>query len=406
MSLRILNSKLYKNGVFKQIDRLEIKASGKDIEYNNCLIIPGLADVHVHLREPGYSYKETIKSGTLAGACGGYTALCSMPNLIPCPDCLENLKVQTDIIEKDALVAVLPYGSISVGREGTELSNFAELAPYVVAFSDDGSGTESNSLMRKAFCEAHKYGKIVASHCEDLKYLKKGGCVHEGKYSEANGLIGISSESEFKQLERDIELMRETGASYHVCHVSTKESVELIRNAKKERLDISAEVTPHHLLLSENDLYDCGSFKMNPPLRSEEDREALIEGLLDGTLDIIATDHAPHSLGEKSMGLKNSLMGIVGLETAFSLLYTELCLSGVICLEKLIELMSINPRKRFKIKVNPGFFIFDPSARYEIDSSHFKSFGRSTPFEGYLVYGKILATVNHKGEAICLKEQI
>lgn len=386
-------------------DRPEIKALGRDVEYSNCLVIPGLADVHVHLREPGYSYKETIRSGTLAGAYGGYTALGAMPNLIPCPDCLENLKVQTDIIEKDACIAALPYGSISVGREGKELADIAGLAPFVLAFSDDGSGTESDSLMREAFYMAKKFGKIIASHCEDRRYLKKGGCVHEGGYSEANGLVGISSESEFEQLERDIALLRETGASYHVCHVSAKESVALIRAAKKEGLDISAEVSPHHLLLSEDDLVDCGSFKMNPPLRSEADRNALIEGLKDGTLDIIASDHAPHSLGEKSTGLKDSLMGIVGLETAFPLLYTELCLKGLISLEKLIELMCINPRKRFKIKEKPGFCIIDPSTQYKIDSLNFKSLGKSTPFEGRLVSAKILATVNHKGEAVCLREQ-
>ncbi len=406
MSIRVFNSKIYENGVFKSAEKLEIKALNADIEYTNCLVIPGLADVHVHLREPGYSYKETIKSGTLAGAYGGYTALCSMPNLIPCPDCVENLKIQTDIIEKDACISVLPYGSISVGREGKELSDIAGLAPLVVAFSDDGSGTESDSLMREAFLEAKKFGKIVASHCEDLKYLKKGGCVHEGRFSEATGLVGISSESEFKQLERDIALLRETGASYHVCHVSTKESVAMIREAKKEGLDISAEVTPHHLLLSEDDLEDCGRFKMNPPLRAKEDRDSLIEGLCDGTLDIIATDHAPHSLGEKSMGLKDSLMGIVGLETAFPLLFTELCLKGIINLEKLVELMCINPRKRFKIKENPGLCIIDPAAQYKIDPLEFKSLGKSMPFEGRLVSGKILATLNHKGEAVCLREQI
>ncbi len=406
MSIRVLNSKIYKNGVFRPVKELDIKALCEDIEYKNCFIIPGLADVHVHLREPGYSYKETIKSGTLAGAYGGYTVLCSMPNLDPCPDCLENLKVQTDIIEKDARVAVLPYGSISVGRKGRELADIAELAPFVVAFSDDGSGTESLDIMREAFLEAKKFGKIVASHCEDLRYLKEGGCVHEGRYSEANGLIGISSESEYKQLERDIALLRETGAFYHVCHVSAKESVALIRAAKKEGLDISAEVSPHHLLLCEDDLRDCGCFKMNPPLRSEEDRKALVEGIQDGTLDIIASDHAPHSFEEKSLGLKGSLMGIVGLETAFPLLYSELCLKGLISLEKLVELMSLNPRKRFKIKEDPGLCIVDPNAQYKIDSKEFKSLGKSTPFEGKIVSGKVLATLNHSGEAVCLREQI
>lgn len=406
MAIRVTDSEVYENGAFKHTNELLIKTSCDNIEYTNCIVIPGLADAHVHLREPGYSYKETIKSGSLAAACGGYTAVCAMPNLNPCPDCFHNLKAQLDIIRKDACIAVLPYGSITVGRKSRALSDMTALAPYVAAFSDDGSGTESGELLRRGFSEATKTGKIIAAHCEDTALLKEGGCVHEGSFSKAHGLAGIPSESEYKQLERDIGLLRESGGAYHVCHVSARESVELIRAAKKDGLDISAEVTPHHLLLSEENLEDRGCFKVNPPLRSAEDRKALIEGIKDGTLDIIATDHAPHSPEEKSLGLKESAMGIVGLETAFPLLYSELCLKGVISIEKLIELMCLNPRKRFKIKEDPGLCVIDLKKSYEINPDEFMSMGKSTPFAGKRVFGRILATINHKGEAVCLKEQI
>lgn len=353
----------------------------------NYIIVPGLCDVHVHFREPGFSYKETIRSGSLAAKAGGYTTVCTMPNLNPVPDSLENLKIQLDIIEKDAAVRVLPYGAITKGELGKELSDMEAMAPYVCAFSDDGHGVQNDEMMRAAMLKAKSLGKIIAAHCEDNSLLN-GGYIHDGEYCRAHGHKGISSESEYRQIERDLRLAEEAGASYHVCHISTKESVQLIRDAKKRGVDVTCETGPHYLVLCDEDLQEDGRFKMNPPLRSRADKEALIEGILDGTIDMIATDHAPHSKEEKSRGLQGSAMGMVGLETAFPVLYTELVRKGVITLEKLIELMSINPRKRFGITEDPGFAVFEIATPYTIDPDGFKTMGRATPFAGWEVYGK------------------
>ncbi|MCH5278210.1 MAG: dihydroorotase [Christensenellaceae bacterium] len=358
----------------------------------NCIIIPGLVDVHVHLREPGFSYKETIKSGSMAAAHGGFTAICPMPNLDPVPDCEENLDKQLQIIESDAAVRVIPYGSITVGEKGEMLSNMEQISQSVIAFSDDGRGVQREEIMRRAMLEAKRLGKIIVAHCEDNSLLN-GGYIHDGEYARLNGHKGICSESEWKQVERDLALVRETGCAYHICHISTKETVELIRRGKAEGLDITCETAPHYLVFNDMDLKDEGRFKMNPPIRSESDRLALIEGIMDGTIDMIATDHAPHSVEEKSRGLKGSLNGIVGLETAFSVLYTELVKSGIITLERLVELMSINPRKRFGIDIGEDYTVFETESPYVIDSGNFLSMGKSSPFTGMQVYGRCVLTV-------------
>jgi len=374
------------------------------VDFNNCYIFPGFADVHVHLREPGFSYKETIKSGTLASAHGGYTAVCSMPNLNPVPDSKENLQEQLDIIKKDACIAVYPYGSITVGQLGEKLSDMDAMSENVIAFSDDGRGVQSDEMMKAAMIKAKSLGKMIVAHCE-VNELLNGGYIHDGEYAKAHGHKGICSESEWKQIARDIELVKETGCAYHVCHISTKESVDIIRKAKAEGVDITCETGPHYLILNDMCLKDEGRFKMNPPLRSEEDRLALIEGIKDGTIDMIATDHAPHSAEEKSKGLEKSAMGVVGIETAFPLLYTHLVLAGVITLEKLVELMSINPKKRFGIKggtddgAEADFCVVDLDDEYVINPDEFYSKGKATPFEGYKVKGKIIHTYI-KGEKI------
>lgn len=355
----------------------------------NYIIVPGLCDVHVHFREPGFSYKETIRTGTLAAKNGGYTTVCTMPNLNPVPDSPENLKIQLDIIEKDAAVRVIPYGAITVGEKGEVLSDMEVMSGYVCAFSDDGRGVQNDSMMEAAMRKAKSLGRIIAAHCEDNSLLS-GGYIHDGEYCRIHNHKGISSESEYKQIERDIKLAEKTGAKYHVCHISTKESVQLIRNAKKRGVDVSCETAPHYLVLCDEDLQENGRFKMNPPLRSKADKEALIEGIIDGTIDMIATDHAPHSVEEKSKGLKGSAMGIVGLETAFPVLYTALVKPGIITIEKLIELMSINPRKRFGIDEDPGFSVFEIATPYTINPDEFKTMGRATPFAGREVYGKCI----------------
>ena len=357
-------------------------------------VLPGFVDVHVHLREPGYFYKESIETGTKAAAHGGYTELCSMPNLSPVPDSLENLRVQLDLIEKSALVGVHPYASITKGQNGTELSDMEVLAPYVAGFSDDGKGVQNPELMKAAMIEAKKLGKIIVAHCEDNSLLN-GGYIHDGEYAKAHGHRGICSESEWGPIKRDIELLIETGCAYHVCHISTKESVSLIREAKKQGIDITCETAPHYLLLNDSMLEEDGRFKMNPPVRSEEDRLALLEGLCDGTIDMIATDHAPHSEEEKSRGLEKSVMGVVGLETAFPLLYTELVKKNIISLEKLVELMCINPSKRFDFSIGNSFSVWDLNEEYRIDKNTFLSKGRSTPFENALVCGKLILTVRN-----------
>ena len=357
-------------------------------------VLPGFVDVHVHLREPGFSYKETITSGTLAAARGGYTAVCAMPNLDPVPDSVENLQPQMEAIRRDAVIEVLPYGSITKGEKGEALSDMAALAPLVAGFSDDGRGVQSESLMRQAMLEAKRLGKLIVAHCEDNGLLRPGGCVHEGTYAAAHGLTGISSESEWRQLERDLKLVKETGCGYHVCHVSTKESVELLRRAKGSGLDVTAETAPHYLLLNDSMLKDEGRYKMNPPVRGEADRQALLEAVRDGTIDMIATDHAPHTAEEKSRGLAGSLMGVVGLECAFPVLYTGLVRTGELSLERLVELMSLAPRRRFQI---PGgtedFCAVDLNEKFTIDPDEFSSMGRATPFAGREVYGRIKYTV-------------
>ena len=356
------------------------------------IIVPGLCDVHVHFREPGFEYKETIKSGSDAAAAGGYTAVCTMPNLNPVPDCTENLNIQLAAIRKDAVCAVIPYGAITVGERGEYLSDMADMASSVCAFSDDGRGIQNPEIMREAMKTAVALGKVIAAHCEDNSLLN-GGYIHKGRYAAAHGHRGISSESEYVQIDRDLNLAAATGCSYHICHISTKESVNLIRSAKQSGVDVTCETAPHYLVLSDDDLKEDGRFKMNPPLRDISDKEALLEGICDGTIDMIATDHAPHSADEKSKGLEKSLMGVVGLETAFHVLYKNLVKNGVISLERLIELMSTNPRKRFKISTDIGFSVFDVTNPYIINPNGFKTKGRATPFSGISVFGRCKATV-------------
>lgn len=393
MEKAIKNARVFENGHFVCKD-FPLTVSGIISNFDNLFVFPAFCDVHVHLREPGFSYKETIKSGTEAGASAGYSAVFSMPNLKPVPDSVENLKVQTDIIEKDAVIKVYPYASITKGQKGEELSDMVDLADKVLAFSDDGVGVQSDEMMKKAMQIAKEKGKFIVAHCE-VNSLLNGGYIHDGEYAKAHGHKGICSASEYKQIERDIELVKQTGVKYHVCHVSAKESVEVIRKAKKQGLNVSAETGPHYLLLDDSMLKEDGAYKMNPPIRAKEDRLALIEGILDGTLEMIATDHAPHSLEEKSKGLK-SVNGIVGLETAFPVLYTDLVKKGVLTLEQLIKLMSENPSKRFDLNIEikqdneANLTVFDLDNEYVIDSNEFKSKGRSTPFNGKKVYGKCL----------------
>ncbi len=370
----------------------------------NTVIVPGFCDVHVHFREPGFSYKETIKTGSLAAARGGYTAVMTMPNLKPTPDSKENLKIQLDIINKDAAITVYPYGTITAGEGGEILSDMEEIAGDVIGFSDDGRGVQNDAMMEKAMEKARSLGKIIAAHCE-VNELLKGGYIHDGEYARKHGHRGICSESEYAQIIRDIELVKKTGCKYHVCHISAKESVEAIRRAKAEGVDITCETGPHYLTLDDSNLSEDGRFKMNPPLRSKEDRLALIEGLVDGTVDMIATDHAPHSEEEKSRGLEKSLMGVVGLETAFAVLYTKLVKTGIIDLEKLVKVMSENPRKRFGVTNDAGFAVFDVSEEYEIDPDEFISMGRATPFAKEKVFGKCLLTV-YGGKAVYKDERI
>ena len=354
-------------------------------------VFPGFADVHVHLREPGFSYKETIRTGTLAAAHGGYTDVCSMPNLDPVPDCAQTLAPQLDAIRKDAVVRVHPYGAITRGQAGEILSDMEAMAPFVCAFSDDGRGVQNDDVMRAAMQKAKSLGKLICAHCEDNSLLR-GGYIHDGVYAKAHGHKGICSESEWGPIERDIRLAKETGCAYHVCHISTKESVALIRKAKREGVDITCETGPHYLLLDENDLQEDGRFKMNPPLRSKADREALLEGITDGTIDMIATDHAPHSAEEKAKGLEGSAFGIVGLETAFPALYTKLVKTGVITLEKLIELMAVTPRRRFGIPLGGAYTVWNLNETVTVDPADFLSRGKATPFEGMTFYGRCYMT--------------
>ncbi len=371
-----------------------------DIIYNfkDYYVFPGFTDVHVHLREPGFSYKETIKTGTMASARGGYTSVCSMPNLNPVPDSVEHLQEQIDIIKKDAVINVYPYASITVNEMGKELSQMAEMSNMCVAYSDDGRGVQSDNMMLEAMKIAKEHNKMIVAHCE-VNDLLEGGYIHKGKYALEHNHKGICSESEWKQIERDIELVKQTGCAYHVCHISTKESVDLIRQAKKDGVDITCETGPHYLVLSEKDLQEDGRFKMNPPLRDESDKEALIQGMLDGTIDMIATDHAPHSAEEKSKGLEKSNMGVVGIETAFSVMYTYFVKTGIISLERLMELLSVNANQRFNIgsEIKVGnkadLTVFDLNEKYTVNPNDFLSKGKSTPFENMEVYGKCKMTI-------------
>ena len=393
-----ITANVYKNGTFHFEDYSLTVNQPSDIKggivsnFNNCFIFPAFCDVHVHLREPGFSYKETIKSGSMACAKGGYTDVCSMPNLKPVPDNEDNLKVQQDIIDKDAVIKVHPFASITIGQLGEELSDFDKLAPKSIGFSDDGRGVQSEELMRQAMIKAKSLNKIIVAHCEDNSLLK-GGYIHDGEYAKLHSHKGICSESEWGPIKRDLALAKETGCKYHVCHISCKESVELIRKAKAEGVDVTCETAPHYLVFNDMDLKEEGRFKMNPPIRSEEDRLALIEGIKDGTIDMIATDHAPHSDEEKGRGLEKSLMGIVGIETAFSVMYTKLVKTGIITLEKLIELMSVNPRKRFDLPANDDICIFDLESEYTVDPKEFLSMGKATPFAGEKLFGVCKLTV-------------
>ena len=355
-------------------------------------VFPGFCDVHVHFREPGFSYKETIASGSLASARGGYTDVCTMPNLNPVPDSKEHLKQQQDLIDATACIHVHPYGAITVGQKGEALSDLAGMAEHCIAFSDDGRGVQSDEMMRRAMEEARTLGKMIVAHCEDNSLLR-GGYIHDGDYAKAHGHRGICSESEWGQIARDLQLVKQTGCAYHVCHISTKESVDIIRKAKAEGVNVTCETGPHYLILDDSFLQEDGRFKMNPPLRGKEDREALIEGLLDGTIDMIATDHAPHSAEEKSRGLEKSAFGIVGIETAFPLLYTYLVKPGILSLERLVALLTVNPRKRFGIPCGVDFTVWDLDAVSKIDPSEFLSMGKATPFAGWEVSGKCMATV-------------
>ena len=356
------------------------------------VVFPGFCDVHVHFREPGFSYKETIRSGCAAAAHGGYTHVCTMPNLNPVPDSVAHVKHQLEIIEKDAFIHVYPYGAITVGEQGETLADMEDMAAHVIAFSDDGRGVQSDDLMRQAMERAKRLDKMIVAHCE-VNSLLRGGYIHDGEYAKANGHRGICSASEYEQIARDLELVEQTGCKYHVCHISTKESVALIREAKAKGLNVSCETAPHYLVMDDTMLQEDGRFKMNPPLRSAEDRQALLEGVLDGTIDMIATDHAPHSLEEKAKGLAGSAFGIVGLETAFPILYTYLVKPGILSLEKLVDLLAINPRKRFGIPFDNSYTVWDTDRAYVIDPEQFLSMGKSSPFAGWQVQGECILTV-------------
>ena len=388
-----INAKVYDNSIIKSFSEFVLSDSNYSLfNSDRFSVFPGFCDVHVHFREPGFSYKETVSSGSLAAARGGYSAVCTMPNLNPVPDSAENLKMQTDIIERDSVIDVYPYGSITKCQMGNELSDMENMAENVIAFSDDGKGVQSDEMMLRAMENAKSLGKMIVAHCEDNSLLR-GGYIHDGEYAKLHGHRGICSESEFGQIVRDIELVKKTGVSYHVCHISTKESVDIIRQAKKDGVDITCETAPHYLILNDMDLKEEGRFKMNPPLRSEEDRLALIEGIKDGTIDMIATDHAPHSAEEKAKGLEKSAFGIVGIETAFPLMYTHFVKTGIIDMEKLVELMSVNPRKRFNIPLGESFTVWDLNKEYEIDPKDFVSMGKATPFENMKVNGECVLTV-------------
>ena len=359
---------------------------------NQYFVFPGFCDVHVHFREPGFSYKETIATGSMAAARGGYTAVCTMPNLNPVPDSKEHLNMQLALIEEQACIHVYPYGAITVGEKGETLADLEGMAKDAIAFSDDGRGVQADEMMEEAMGRAKALGKMIVAHCE-VNDLLHGGYIHEGAYAKENGHKGICSESEYLQIARDLELVEKTGCSYHVCHISTKESVDIIRKAKARGVDVTCETGPHYLVMDDGDLQEDGRFKMNPPLRSAEDRVALVEGIIDGTIDMIATDHAPHSAEEKGRGLAGSAFGVVGLETAFAVLYTKLVKPGIITLERLIELLAINPRKRFGIPMGNDFTIWDLGKTFTVDPEEFLSKGKATPFTGWTLQGQCVMTI-------------
>ncbi|MBR5771389.1 MAG: dihydroorotase [Alistipes sp.] len=385
-------------------EHIEAKAEDRIIEAEGLVVAPAFVDVHVHLREPGYGYKERIATGTMAAARGGYTTVCSMPNLNPVPDSVERLKAQQDIIDRDAKIEVLPYAAITIGRKGEELVDMASLVGKVCAFSDDGSGVQVDGMMERAMTEAVKHDQLIAAHCE-VEELLKGGYIHDGEYAKAHGHKGICSESEWEQVKRDIEIAERLGCRYHVCHISTKETVQLVREAKARGVKVTCETGPHYLIFTDMDLEEDARWKMNPPLRSAEDRAALVEGIKDGTIDMIATDHAPHSVEEKSRGLKDSAMGIVGLETAFAALNTHLVRKGVITMERLVELMSLNPRKVFRIAggLNEGdradVVLLDTEKEWRVDSEKFYSMGKISMFDGREMTGDVVMTL-HRGEIV------
>ena len=369
-----------------------LETQGIRVSNSKYAVFPGFCDVHVHFREPGFSYKETIATGCASAARGGYTAVCTMPNLNPAPDTLDHLNIQRQIIENDACIHVYPYGTITMGQLGEQLSDLEAMAPYVCGFSDDGRGVQSDGMMRAAMEKAKKLGKMIVAHCE-VNDLLRGGYIHDGEYAKTHGHRGICSESEWVQIERDLKLAEEIGCAYHVCHISTKESVDIIRKAKGRGVDVSCETGPHYLILDDSHLQEDGRFKMNPPLRGKADRLALIEGIVDGTIDMIATDHAPHSAEEKARGLEKSAFGVVGLETAFAAMYTHLVKPGIITMERLVQLLVDNPRKRFNLPLGLDFSVWDLDTSYTVDPEEFQSMGRATPFTGMELFGRCLMTV-------------
>lgn len=410
--LVLQNGRVFLDGGFRKADLLirrgilcavaediEPSDGAEIIQLSDRYILPGLADIHVHLREPGFSYKETIATGTAAAAKGGFTLLCAMPNLNPVPDSSAHLKAEQDIIDRDARVKVIPYAAITLEQQGAELADLEALAGDCAAFSDDGRGVQDAERMREAMKEARRLGKVIAAHCEDGRLIPAGACVHDGAYARSRNLPGIPSASEYEPVRRDIALVEETGCRYHVCHVSCAESVEAIREAKQKGLSVSGETAPHYLAFSDEDLQDEGRFKMNPPLRSAEDRAALIRGICDGTLEIIATDHAPHTAEEKALGLRGSAMGVAGLETSFAAVNTYLCRAGHIGLERLVELMSLNPRKllglpsEIRIGQPADLTVADLERKIIVNPETFVSKGRATPFAGCALYGDILLTI-------------
>ena len=376
------------DGVCDSISTPELSVFDSD----RYVVFPGFCDVHVHFREPGFSYKETMATGSLASARGGYTAVCTIPNLNPVPDSLEHLAIQKKMIEDAACIHVYPLGAITVGEKGEDLADLEGMAPDAIGFSDDGRGVQSDDMMRAAMRKAKALGKPIVAHCE-VNELLRGGYIHDGEYAKAHGHRGICSESEWGQIARDLELVKEIGVKYHVCHISTKESVDIIRKAKVAGVDVTCETGPHYLVMDDSMLQEEGRFKMNPPLRAREDREALIEGILDGTIDMIATDHAPHSAEEKSRGLEKSAFGVVGIETAFPIMYTHFVKTGRMSMEHLLKLLVTNPRERFGIPMGNDFSIWDLNEEYTVDPAEFVSMGKATPFEGWKVFGRCMATV-------------